>query len=105
MPAGLVGELLAERMTDLHGAPPPAQTLLHEPGQLGITGQFGPYRPPVGSRLRRSSRLLVAGLQPTSRAIVRTPRPRRCRSAIVTRSSSDRNQHEISGTGTLITDG
>jgi len=63
----------------------------------------GRYCPLAGSRLRRNSRLIVAGLRPTSRAIARTPRPRRCRSAIATRSSSDRNRGEISRSGELIT--
>lgn len=45
--------------------------------------------------MRRSSRLTVAGLRPSSVAIPRTLCPRRCKSAIVTRSSSDRYRDDV----------
>ena len=49
-----------------------------------------------GSRLRRSSRLIVDGLRPSRPAIARTPAPAWRRSAICTRSSSDRYRGETS---------
>ena len=65
----------------------------------------GRYCALPGSRLRRSSRLTVAGLRPSSAAIARTVCPRRRRSPIVTRSSSDKYRDEISAFGSLVTGG
>jgi hypothetical protein len=65
----------------------------------------GRYWPLVGSVFRRSSRLTVAALRATETAIARTPCPARRRSAIQTRSSSDRYLAEISRWRLLITAG
>src|SRR5450756_2374100 len=54
-------------------------------------GAYFPCRRGVGAEpLRRSSRLTVAAERPIPTAIVRTPAPPRCRSAICSRSSRDR---------------
>lgn len=56
----------------------------------------GRYRPMI-PMLRRNSRLTVDGDRPRHAAISRTPRPAFTRSAIWTRSSSDRNRAESTG--------
>ena len=61
----------------------------------------GRYWPLPGSRFRRSSRLIVDGLRPVCSAIARTPAPAARRSAIRTRSFSDRYRSEISRPTTL----
>jgi hypothetical protein len=58
--------------------------------------------PVTGSALRRSSRLMVDGSRPSLRAIARTDEPRRCRSAMWTRSSSDKNLAEAGGGGEVM---
>jgi hypothetical protein len=59
------------------------------------------YWPLSGSQLRRSSRLIVDGLRPVFSAIARTPAPALRKSAIRTRSSSDRYRSEISRRATF----
>ena len=61
----------------------------------------GRYWPLSGSRFRRSSRLIVDGLRPSRSAIARTPVPALRRSAIRTRSSSDKYRSEISRRATF----
>src|SRR5665647_331969 len=61
-------------------------------------GAYFPGRRGVGAEpLRRSSRLTVAAARPIPTAIVRTPAPPRCRSAICSRSSRDRYRPDDSG--------
>ena len=107
------GNSPAQRLADLLRAPPRRQ-----PGQprtpaardrgsacRGRAGRAGGgaracalngrYCPLPGSRLRRSSRLTVDGLRPSRAAMARTPHPAPRRSAIPTRSSSDKNRSEI----------
>lgn len=55
-----------------------------------------------GSRLRRTSRLTVAGLRPSWRATERIELPARQRSAIITRSSSVKNRGEMVGACSVI---
>ena len=55
----------------------------------------GRYRP-EWCRLRRNSRLIVDAARPSSRPIAVGASPRLARSAILTRSSSDRNRGERS---------
>ncbi len=117
-----VGKLHPQRLADLLRAPPLLQPLGHELSQHQVINQLaatGPCPPIHGqplrgertvstlpsSRLRRSSRLTVDGLRPTSTAIARTDRPRRCRSAILTRSSSDKYRGEISAFRIVTTGG
>jgi hypothetical protein len=70
VPAGLAGELAAQRLTDLLRA----------------------------SRLRGSSRLTVDGLRPSCAAAARTPSPAARRSAMLTLSSSGQwNSKKASG--------
>jgi len=52
--------------------------------------------------LRRSSRLTVDGLRPSSAAVARTVLPRLCSWAMTARSSADRNLGDSTTTGLLI---
>ena len=120
VPFRVVRELGRQRLADLFRAPLLPQPVLHETAQHRVPGDLpGPpaaaalHRQTVRrersiptrfrSRLRRNSRLIVAGLRPVRAAMSRTPCPARRRSAILIRSSSDRNLGEISGAGVLIT--
>ncbi len=60
---------------------------------------------PAGSVLRRSSRLTVDGLRPSSIAVARTVVPRSCSWAMTARSFSDRNRGDSTTTGLVITGG
>jgi hypothetical protein len=112
VPLGLIRERGAQGLADLLRAPPPVQTLLDELLQLRVTPYLallragaaygrpalsleGWYLPVRGSLLRRTSRLIVAGLRPSSRAIARTEFPDRSKSAMTSRSSSARNRSEV----------
>jgi hypothetical protein len=122
VPPGIVRELAAQRMADLFRAPPLLQPAGHELAQYRIAHQLAAAGPPPplgrqplrgerpvlplsGSRLRRSSRLTADGLRSSCPAMARTPSPARRRSAMRTRSSSDRYRSEICRFRALITGG
>jgi hypothetical protein len=111
--AGIAGELGAQRPADLLRAPPFLQPARYELAQHRISVQLaaarpglrpaasrcaanGRYWPLRRSRLRRNSLLIVDALRPNCPAIARTPSPDRRRSAMRTRSSSDRYRGEPS---------
>jgi len=62
-----------------------------------FNGTRDTVEPVTGSALWRNSRLIVDGLRPSLRAIARVDQPSRCRSAMRTRSSSDKNRADTSG--------
>ena len=120
VPFRVVRELDPQRLADLFRAPLLPQPVLHEAPQHRIPGDLA--GPPAGAALHRktvrrersiSTRFLVsiAPQLPADRRRtaagpgrdVPTPCPARCRSAILIRSSSERNLGEISGAGVLIT--
>jgi hypothetical protein len=75
----------------------PARVPHHRHGQLaGFRGAFCAwnewYLPVSGLRLRGISRLIVEGLRTSSAAMPRMLHPAACRSAMVIRSSSERNR-------------
>ena len=119
----VTGELAAQRLADLLRAPallPAGQprTGAAPDQRSACRARAGPAagRPAaarrtagtgrcLARRLRRSSLLIVDGLRPTCPAIARTPSPARRRSAMRTRSSSDRYRGEISAYRAPITGG
>ena len=109
--ARVLGELPAQRSADLLRTPPQLELVNDELEQPAFSMIFvgrsrrrrtaaalwawkGRYCP-VGCRLRRSSRLIVDAERPSSRPIAVGPRPRLAKSAILTRSSSDKKRGEI----------
>jgi len=118
MPGRVAWDLAAGRLADLLRAPPLLQPLLHGLAHHQVGGDLVRPRPGAplhgqlvrgerrywplsGSQLRRSSRLIVDGLRPVFSAIARTPAPALRKSAIRTRSSSDRYRSEISRRATF----
>jgi hypothetical protein len=71
-------------------------------GRCAVNGRYCPL---ARSQLRRSSLQIVDGLRPNCPAIARTAIPARRRSAMHTRSSSDKDRGETSGLRALIMGG